>query len=301
MRPLFRTALEVEGIAPFRALDKLAKRGIFVFGVQKLSPVRLKIRVKSKETQKVFAIFRGSCYTVTKAKNESLARLVSAAAKRPGAVAAAVLFVLLAALGSSFVFRIDVVGSAAYRRSIAERCLADAGVQTFRLYNAAAAEEAESSLLSLPGIVFAEVKKSGTVVTVTLEEEEEILPPVYERSLYAPCAGEVEELAVLRGTALVSAGDTVAAGQELAGGFYLTESGERRETFAVARCSLIKTYAGEYRSAEKSAKAMRDAVAAVSAEAGGEVISSQADVRQEGEEFIYTVTLRVRVVCAVNI
>ena len=119
MRPLFSAALEVEGIAPFRALDKLAKRGIFVFGVQKLSPTRLKIRVKSKETQKVFAIFRGSCYTVTEAKNESLARLVSAAAKRPGAVVAAAVFVALIALGSSFVFRIDVVGSAAYRRTAA--------------------------------------------------------------------------------------------------------------------------------------------------------------------------------------
>ncbi len=300
MRPLFRTALEVEGIAPFRALDKLAKRGIFVFGVRKLSPTRLKIRVKSKETQKVFAIFRGSCYTVTKAKNESLARLVSAAAKRPGAVIAAAVFAALVALGSSFVFRIDVVGSAAYRRTAAEECLARAGVRPFRLYNAAAAEEAEDSLLSLPGVVFAEVKKSGTVVTVTLEEEEEIPPPVYEKSLYAPCAGVVEELVVLRGTALVVAGDTVAEGQELAGGFYLTESGERFETFAVARCVIVKTHGGEYRSAEKSAKALRDAVAAVSSDAGGEVISSQADVRQEGEEFIYTVTLRVRVVCAVN-
>ena len=78
MMPLFRTSFEVEGLAPYRALDKLAKRGISVFGVQKLSPTRLKMRVKSKEMQKVFAIFSGSCYTVTKVRRESFSRLRAA-------------------------------------------------------------------------------------------------------------------------------------------------------------------------------------------------------------------------------
>ena len=82
MMPLFRTSFEVEGLAPYRALDKLAKRGISVFGVQKLSPTRLKMRVKSKEMQKVFAIFSGSCYTVTKVRRESFSRLRAALLRR---------------------------------------------------------------------------------------------------------------------------------------------------------------------------------------------------------------------------
>lgn len=301
MMPLFRTSFEVEGLAPYRALDKLAKRGISVFGVQKLSPTRLKMRVKSKEMQKVFAIFSGSCYTVTKVRRESFSRLRAALLRRPGAAAAALVFLLVAAFGSALVFRVEVVGSAAYRRDAAEACLSRAGVRLFLPYDAAAADRAERELLALPGIVFAEVKKSGTVVTVTLEEEESTPPPSYARSLYAPCAGRVEEIVALRGTPLVKAGDEVSEGQELVGGFYVTEDEQTAQTFSVARCSIIASVTGEYASPERSPQALRDAVAALSLRAGGEVLSSQVQVRAEGEGFVYEVTLRVRVRCSVNL
>ena len=300
MKPFFQSSLEIDGVAPFRAVDKLVRHGIFVYGVQKLSATRLKIVVKSKEMQKVFAIFRGSCYTVTKAKKESFSRLLGAIVRRPGIILGAVLFLILGVIGNAFVLKIDIVGSAAYRRDQAEEYLSAAGIRQFGWYDTSAADAAQSALLSLPGVVFATVEKKGPVLIVTLEEEEIAPTPSYEKNLLSPCAGEVEEVVVLRGTALVKVGDTVEAGQELVGGFYETESGERKETFAVARCTLIKTHSAEYFSAQESPEELRRAVAAACAEAGGEPVSSQTSVREEKGGYIYTVTLRVRISCAVN-
>ena len=67
MTPLFCEDLIISASSPVRALDKLAANGITAYSARRIAPGKLKIRVKCKETAKIFAIFRGSCYTVTKA------------------------------------------------------------------------------------------------------------------------------------------------------------------------------------------------------------------------------------------
>ena len=299
-KPFFRAVLEIEGVCPQNALNKLANRGVFVYGVCKISPIRLKFRVKYKDLQKVFAIFRGSCYTVTDKGTEGAARVLFSAFKRPCALLGAALFVLLCVAGNAFIFRIDVSGCAAYRKEVALEVLRGAGVRVFAPLPQGGAEESKRALLSMPGVVFAEVRKSGGVLKVTIEEEN-VVTPSYERELFSPCVGVLEELTVLRGTPLVSVGSEVSQGQPLVGGYFLTEEGEKKPTFAVARASVIKTHSCEYTAAEKSASALRDAVAAARLSAGGEAVSSQVSVREEGGAFVYTVVLRVRVRCSVNL
>lgn len=300
MRPLFCDVLQIEAIAPLRALDKLARRGISVYDVQKLGPTKLKLRVKSKETEKIFAIFRGSCYTVTKIGAAGLKRLTDAALRRPGMVAGAVLFLFLSAFSNFFVLKIEVVGSGARYRERAVELLAEAGVRTFAPYGESAAESARAALLTLPSVVFAEVEKSGCVVTVRLEESAETPVPTQAKSLLAPAGGVVEELTVLRGTALAAEGDEVREGQELVGGYFETESGERKDTFAVARASILHTYTGEFKSDTADEEALARAVAAANMIAGGEPVDYTASVREEGGGFVYTVAVRVRITCSVN-
>lgn len=301
MTPLFCEEWKVEAVAPFRALDKLARRGVCVYDVQKISPVCLKFRAKSKESKKIFAIFRGSCYTVTKCGSVRLKRLTDALLRRPGAVAGALLFFALGFASNFFVLDIRVEGSGARYAERAVQILRENGLYLFAPFGQDKAAGAGAQLLSLPGIVFADVEKSGCVVTVTLEESEETPVPAQKRALKASAAGVVEELTVLRGIPLVRAGDTVEEGQTLVGGFFETESGERKETFAVARASILHSYTGEFESGEKSEAALARAVASAGAIAGGEPVDHVSSVRQEGERFIYTVTVRVRVVCSVNL
>ena len=300
MTPLFCEDLIISASSPVRALDKLAANGITAYSARRIAPGKLKIRVKCKETAKIFAIFRGSCYTVTKAGPARLAKLRARALRRPGILAGLAAFVLAAYCVNIPVLRIDVTGSARYEEE-AYAVLAESGVRTFALCGEEEREAARRALLALPGVVFASVEKEGCVVTAVIEESEETPLPERERDLVCPRAGVLEELAVLRGTALVSEGDAVGAGQTLVAGYFLTEEGERRETFAVARASILCTFSAEYFSAERSDAAAADAVAAAHLAAGGELVSSEVSVRAEGDGYIYGAAVTVRLRISVNL
>lgn len=301
MKALFLKEIEIRASMPLRALDKLAAAGICLYSVEKCGAGRLKIRVKSKESKKIFAIFRGSCYTVVREKSVGLCRIAEKIRRRPGAVAGAVLFALLPVAANSLVFRIEVEGSAARYAEQAVEMLAEREIGPFRLYDADAAELARDALLQLPGVVFASVEKSGGVVTVTLEQSDETSVPERESSLCSPCAGVLEELTVLRGTPLAAAGDHVAAGQELAGGWFLTENGDVVNTFAVARASILCEGEFTYESAEQSEGALSRAVAAAHLACGGEPLEEQVAAVPQGGGYLYTVYLRYRVRAAVNL
>ena len=299
MTPLLRRWLEVDAVSPLRAVDALARAGITVYGVQKCSPTRLKICIREKDFQKVFAILRGSCYTVKKAEDSRARKWLRRALLRPAFTAGLALFFVLAAASNFFVLRIDVVGSGARYRERAEQILAEAGIRAFAPYAADSADAARRAILDLPGVVFAAIEREGSCVTVTIEEEEEAPAPAYARALYAPASGEVEELVVLRGTPTVSVGDSVTVGQELVAGRFVTETGGG-ETFAVARCSLLCPFTYAYESAEQSGSAERRALAAAKQRAGGECVRAELSVAEQGGGYVYTVALVVRVRCAVN-
>ena len=288
MTPLFAEEWQVQAVAPFRALDKLARRGIFVYDVQKIGTTCLKFRAKSKESEKIFAIFRGSCYTVTKCRSVRLKRLADALVRRPGILAGVLLFFVLGFCSNFFVLDIRVEGSGARYEERAVEILRENGLQAFAPFGEDKAAKAGAELLGLPGIVFAQVQKSGCIVTVTLEESEETPVPVRQSDLKASADGEVEEITVLRGTALVKAGDAVEEGQTLVGGFFETPEGARH------------SYTGEFISDEKSEEALARAVASANMIAGGEPVNYTYIVREENGKFVYAVTVRVRITCSVN-
>lgn len=301
MTPLFGVRMEISGIAPLRALEKLSAAGIRARDVRKEGVARLNFCVKSKETEKIFAIFARSCYTVTRKESVGLTRAAAFLRRRPGILAGALAALALAAAGDLFVLRVRVVGSASRYAARAEEILAEAGLSPFSLYRAEAADAAEAALLSLPGVVFASVGKAGCVLTVTLEESAEAPAPAQASSLVAPRAGVVEELTVLRGTPLAAEGESVDAGRELVGGYFVTEEGERRPTPAVARCSLLCGYEAEFVGAADSEQFRARSVAAARLRAGGELVSASCTVRERAGSYVCAVSLVVRVRVAVNL
>ncbi len=300
MRPLFCDRLELCGIAPMRALDKMAKQGIRAYDVHKCGITRLNFCVKSKETKKIFAIFDGSCYTVTKIGAVGAKRWVETALRRPGILIGAALFLLVACVGNQRILRIEVTGSAARYREQALVILEETGLEIGATFDAEAADAARAALLNLPCVVFASVDKSGCVLTVALEESAQAPAPARADSLIAPRGGSIEELTVLRGTAQVREGERVEGGQTIVGGYFLTESGERRETPAIARCSLLCEFTAEYASETEDETAYRRAVAAAYLRAGGEPVSAAVQTRPEQTGVVYVVTVCVRVRISVN-
>ena len=60
-----------------------------------------------------------------------------------------------------------------------------------------------------------------------------------KESLKSNVNGTIEEISVLRGTALVNVGDEVKAGDELVGGYILLKDEEKVSTYVIARVKII--------------------------------------------------------------
>ena len=294
MRPPFCCEVEIGGVMPLSALERLARAGIRTYCVRKVSVCRLKLYFRAKEMQKVFAILRGSCYTVTNKGSVGCKRLADALLARPGLWIGALLLAAALWAGGAAVLRIEIEGSAARNAARVREVLQEAGIAPFTFYREEEGEAARTALLALPGVVFASVEKSGCVLTVTVEESAEPPAPVRKQSLVAPRAGVVEELTVLRGTAEVCVGEAVSAGQTLVGGYFV-QGEERHETFAIARCALLCSFQGEYAFAAESEAARESALAQALLAAGGELTAQEISVRAEGEGVVYAVRLTVRV------
>ena len=285
--------IEIEGIGAARAVEKLVQGGVPVLGA-KLQKKGVLIKVDAKHCKKVFAILRGSCYTVTNKGSVGCKRLADALLARPGLWIGALLLAAALWAGGAAVLRIEVEGSAARNAARVREVLQEAGIAPFTFYREEEGEAARTALLALPGVVFASVEKSGCVLTVTVEESAEPPAPVRKQSLVAPRAGVVEELTVLRGTAEVCVGEAVSAGQTLVGGYFV-QGEERHETFAIARCALLCPFQGEYAFAAESETARESALAQALLAAGGEPVAQEISVHAEGEGVVYAVRLTVRV------
>lgn len=303
MKPLFSDIIEIDSLTPPRALTKLARAGICVYDVERKSKTCLRMRVKSKETQKIFAIFSGSCYTVREVGCAGLKKPLLFMKKRWGLLLGAAIFLAAAFVSQAFVLKIDVVGSGSHYEREAVSILGSAGLKRFSLYSRERADEAERALMRLPSVSFCSVEKSGSVLTVTLEENAETPVSEREKNLFSPIAGRVESVAVVRGTALVSEGDEVSKGQILIAGYALSGEGEnavRREVYPVGRVSLLAEDTFVYRSEEKSESALEKAYAAALIGFEGEAVEQAADVSEENGIYIYTVRTQYRRILSVN-
>ena len=188
MKPLFLDEYELTASMPLRALEKLGDGGVSVYDVQKIAPGKLKFRAKSKESEKIFAILRGSCYTVNKCGSAGLKRRLQKLVKRPGAIAAALLVCLLAAAANLFVLRVEVDGSVRYA-SQTQEILREEGLYLFSAYSEQTAERVRARLMRLSGVAFVTLEKEGCVLRVTFQESEETPVPQRETQLTAPCDG----------------------------------------------------------------------------------------------------------------
>ena len=302
MKPLFFDVFEIRASVPLRALDKLVAAGVTVHSVEKCAAGCLKIRVKSKESKKIFAIFRGSCYTVKRIGSGGWKRRAERLLHRPALAIGLLAFFLTAAAGNLFVLRIDVVGSGARYREQSLQLLNEQGVHTFSLYDAQAAERAREQMLLLDDVVFVSLEKSGSVLTVTIEQSAQIPLPSRETELVSPCDGVVEELTALRGTPLAAEGAHVSAGDVLVGGWLETQAGERIDTFAVARASILCEGTFSYAASEDSDAARQRARMAAIFSCGGEPLECRLECApQQQRGVLYTVQITYRVRVSVNL
>ena len=250
-----RNELLIEGLGTERVLGKLAREHIPVLAARRVQKNALAVTVAAKDSKKVFAILRGSCYNVKKVRPLGAARVREAVRRSLGLVCGGALALGLVCALETRVLKVEITGSGAYYESEVLALLAEDGIGPL----APAPEKTElltSRILELPRVSFASLRFEGGVLTVCVEVSDG--ETVWDRApMKAPRAGILEELVVLRGTPCAAVGQEVEAGQTLISERVLY--GEREERvivmgYAVIRCPVEGVFAGSEEGAFEAAR-----------------------------------------------
>lgn len=203
----------IEGIYPEGVISRLKMEKIPLYNVKKTDKNVLELCIERKYKKKVFTILNNSCYNILYVKNYGLSRIPVLCKEKLGVLIGCALFAALCIFSGYPVLKIEVVGAGEYYREKVIGLLAESGVSVGKGYKEEVAPEVTAKILSLDGVSFCSVKKSGNVLTV----EVQITPSaeLCERGelLQSPAEGVIYSLTVLRGEAKVSVGDEVHAGE----------------------------------------------------------------------------------------
>ncbi len=250
-----KSELEIESLNAWRALEKLSRAQIAVLSARRTENNRLFVQVRHKDVKKAFAIFRGSCYNIKKVRPRGFSRVLARFLKSAGMLAGALVFALSVVFAETRILRIQVTGSGAYYADEVTGILARNGVKRFGGLPADSSP-VTAEILSLPRVSFCSVEKRGGVLTVTVEvtDENAVLE---SEPLISPVGGTVEELVVIRGTAVKEIGATVSAGDVLVNNESAVE-GKTYRVIVIARARIAYPFSGEYGGTEENAKAQAE-------------------------------------------
>lgn len=239
----------VEGVMPERAIDRLQKAGIPIFGAKKVKKMQILFCINKKDLEKAFAIYPNMCYNSKRESVYTFTRVGARSARERkiakfrlvGAGLGVCLFLAILALSSSYVFRIDVVGANVYEREVLS-VLSDHGIKLYSPYQKGVEDAVCAKILTLDGVEFCSMQKSGNAVTVELRLNSFSSAKREEGGLIASRKGVIVNAVALGGTLLKSEGESVEAGETLVGDYFLTGEGEWEkctQTHVVAKVKLL--------------------------------------------------------------
>lgn len=240
-----RDKILIEGLMPERALLRLRRVGIGVYNAKKIEKNQILFSVNKKDTEKVFAIYPNVCYNISvyspyvarKVGSEGLARISDQLKRRVGFLLGC-LFVLICLLTADrFVFAIEFVGSDVYARE-AYVAMEAGGIKPFSVYNREKEDWICSQLLSLDGVEYCSIKKTGFRAQVEIRLSPFGTGGFEKGGLISKHTGTVLSITALRGTPLKKIGDAVTVGETLVGDWFLPEGGGQVCVEVIARAKL---------------------------------------------------------------
>lgn len=274
--------------APRQAISKLSRGGVPVYYCKKQGAY-FTFSVPDNLVKKVFAIFAHPCYNITIESSSPFSRLKKFCARRAFLLVGGAIFVAVACLSNAFVLRIDVTGSGAYLENAVRAIVYDCGVREYSLYSGVDEAALISRVLTLPNVTFCSVQKSGSILYVGVEVEEESGPRADYSPLRADTSGTVQNIVAICGTPAVKIGDAVNAGDTLIWA-YSQVNGQNVPCLAVGYAVLSCSASVSYAAASESDENLEAAYAAALLYVGdGEITERSHTVRTNAEGVIYTV------------
>ena len=166
----------IEGMMPYRALNRLRREGICLKNVQKVQKNQILFTVDSKDIEKIFAIYPNVCYNSGKYTPYTTRILPPTGRKkawivfkkRAGLWLGGVIFLALTLLSDTLVLRIRVSGATAYTQAVVE-ILGRHGIEPYKPYTSEQADHVSAEILRLDGVGFCSLKKVGSTLVVEVQ------------------------------------------------------------------------------------------------------------------------------------
>ena len=226
----------VSGVSPERLLISLARRGVRVWKVRRLPSGALGLCLAPAGTEALYAEAARAGLSVERQEERGFPPLWRRLASRTGLVIGLPLALCALCAASQFLWDLRVLGVEEAERAEILAVLRREGVRIGTFLPGVDAEQVARTLVAdLPELKWAAVNLHGSVARVEVRRKgAEKTPPAEAGDLIAERDGIVERIAVLAGTAAVSPGATVRAGDVLVWGYETAPDGSRRAVRAAA-------------------------------------------------------------------
>ena len=163
----------IEGIMPYRALNRLHREGIFVKKAKKIEKNQIICTVDAKDVEKIFAIYPKMCYNESRYTPYTVqllplfgwGKVWNSVKNRMGLFVGCGIFLLATAFSDKLVLRTELVGETGYRAQV-EQILQSHGVKSYAVYPVDKTDRITADVLRLDGVSFCSVKKVGSTLVV---------------------------------------------------------------------------------------------------------------------------------------
>ncbi len=297
---LLKTTYLIKGLNLDRFINTAKKRGIALYELKKYANNRLLVTVNFEESGKFFAIAKELCYNIKKVRDKGRAYPLLALYRSLGVVIGCLIISLSVICVNDYIFSFSFTGSGSVYKREVERYLGTCGIKEYSRFSDIDFDLLEDGILAQnPHLSFASCKKVGNRLVIDLalstKKVETLKGDVY--ALYSDTDGVIEDIKVYRGTAVVSAGQSVRVGDLLVDGVAVI----KEQTVKInLLASVTINCEGEYQYRSKIEGEEEKAV--MFAEQyfdDREVLSSSVRVENIDGEYVYNVTVRYRrVICA---
>lgn len=228
-------------------LERLKKSGFSLYDVKKTQKDGVTFLLDGKQAQKVFAIYPKTWYNREErggVKIRSLGKtgalpLLQKLLKRVGLSIGLALFCITTAFSDRLVFSVRYIGDPVTIEE-AKRVAATYGLKPFRRLDDAKRLELSSALLSLDGVAFASVKKSGRVAYVQTVASSFVSDTRQKGDMTARHDGVLRSLIAPSGEKVAAANVPVKKGDLLVSATVVTGEGTDRKWKSIVVSAMAK-------------------------------------------------------------
>ena len=229
--------LEISGAEPERILNFCAQNGIEFWDTGPKADFAMQITIHAADYPLVQSQNgkNGIELRLVAAKG---GKIITSSMKRRFVLCIGVgVCIVLLAISSLFVWRIDITGNDTISDGVILRALSECGLKNGTFWPALSSDEVRSDMLmKLPDIAWLSVNVHNSCVEVVIHEriaKPDIVNEAEYTDVKAAKSGYITKLSVLEGKALVSIGDTVSRGDTLISGTMDSETAADRQVHAM--------------------------------------------------------------------